>query len=180
MSPYTDFPLDSNVTYLVPAIFFWGFDRVLRAIRIIWNSRGSSSNFNKAEIISSDLIKLTIYQKMNWKAGQSAYITLSKVSILPFEAHPFTIVTLPEEKTKTALSELVFLIRVRNGFTRRLYRSITEAQERNEEFRFRAFIDGPYGSSPDLSSFSDIVIIAGPSFMLLPLLLLLSVFLTLF
>lgn len=97
---------------------------------------------------------------MSWKAGQNAYITIPKISIMPFEAHPFTIATIPTTE-KNVPNELVFLIKVRNGFTKRLYQAISEARDRGEEFRFNAFIDGPYGSPPDLDSFSNIVVLTG-------------------
>lgn len=148
--------------YLIPAYVFWGLDRVLRLARIIWNNRGIHPSPIKAEVISSDMIKLSIYQRMSWKAGQSAYITIPTISWLPFESHPFTIATIPTTETDVP-SELVFLVKVRNGFTKRLYQAISIAQERNNELQLNAFIDGPYGSPSHLAAFSDVIIITGLS-----------------
>ncbi|GJJ08729.1 hypothetical protein Clacol_002948 [Clathrus columnatus] len=147
----------------LPALFFWGFDRFLRVVRTVWNNRGLSPTQIKGEIVSPNMIRLSIHQWMTWKAGQAVYITIPKISMMPFEAHPFTMANIPTaEKNKP--NELVFLIKVKNGFTKRLYHSILEAQDKNEEFRFNAFIDGPYGSPPpDLDTFSDVVIITGGS-----------------
>lgn len=148
--------------YLIPAYVFWALDRVLRIARIIWNNRGIHPSPIKAEVISSDMIKLSIHQNMFWKAGQSAYITIPTISWLPFESHPFTIATIPTTETGVP-SELVFLVKVRNGFTKRLYQAIAIAQERNKELQLNAFIDGPYGSPSDLTAFSEVIIITGGS-----------------
>ncbi|GJJ08728.1 hypothetical protein Clacol_002947 [Clathrus columnatus] len=151
--------------YIVPAFVFWGFDRVTRIARVFWNNRGFSPSPIKIEILSPNTLKLSINQWMSWKAGQSAYLTIPKISMMPFEAHPFTISTIPtmEKENNNEPNELVFIVKVRNGFTKRLYHTVSKAQELNEEFLLNAFVDGPYGSPPELDMFSDIVIITGGS-----------------
>jgi ferric-chelate reductase len=70
---------------------------------------------------------------MMWKAGQNAYITMLAISQVPFEAHPFTIASIPRDSHKVpkgmedqqALAgvegnELVFYIKVKEGFMKRL------------------------------------------------------------
>ncbi|KAL6302876.1 hypothetical protein BKA93DRAFT_826973 [Sparassis latifolia] len=55
----------------------------------------------------------------NRSPGQTAYLLMPTVSALPFEAHPFTIVSI-DTTNEIGAAELVFLINVRKGFTKRL------------------------------------------------------------
>lgn len=121
----------------------------------------------------------------HWSPGQLAYLTMPGVSTLPFESHPFTIAsfdsadhresnraetfaknqlnpsstpTLINEKTNDTASywnELVFLINVHGGFTKRLAK--TAAQKGS----IKVFVDGPYGEKPHLNRFDTVVLIAG-------------------
>lgn len=125
----------------------------------------------------------------HWAAGQTGYLITPSVSTLPFEAHPFTIASYDSSKdvdsshdstlskhtetssadekgTRTPVSawdegarsywnDLVFLINVRKGYTKRLGKIAAE------KGTVKAWIDGPYGPSPDLSLFDTSVVIAG-------------------
>ncbi|EEB86568.1 hypothetical protein MPER_16432, partial [Moniliophthora perniciosa FA553] len=92
-------------------------------------------------------------------------------STLPFEAHPFTIASIgsamyspsaasTSEKKAAGPSfwkELVFLINPRDGVTKRL------AEAAATEDTIKVYIDGPYGHSPDFSSYDTSVFVAGGS-----------------
>ncbi|KAL0959531.1 hypothetical protein HGRIS_011244 [Hohenbuehelia grisea] len=123
----------------------------------------------------------------HWRPGQSAYLTMPEVSTLPFEAHPFTIATIdaptvsasngsatppsptdteeknvgqsaPEQATEAGSGkELVFLVRVRHGFTQRLLKEATD------EHTFKVLVDGPYSSPPWLRGYDSVILIAGGS-----------------
>jgi len=96
------------------------------------------------------------------------------VSSIPFEAHPFTIASVdttrdetPSDVTSIAeegldgtesfRKELVFFINVHAGFTRKL----CDVAEKGG--KVKAFVDGPYGKSPDLTDYDTSVLIAGGS-----------------
>ena len=135
----------------------WAFDRVLRLGRLIWNRRGSPATI---KLLGSDTIRVTMRRKMTWKAGQHAYVIMPSVSGLPSEAHPFTIASIPGplDGTETpAERDVVFLIRGRSGFTQRL----RERASQDGNGHVAAFIDGPYGSPPNLKQFTTCILVAG-------------------
>lgn len=165
--------------YVWPSLVIWGIDRLIRLIRLIvfnFMHTGSESIDAKCELVSEHFVRLTLKRPphFHWAPGQTAYIITPGVSTLPFEAHPFTIASydsstdaapLPsstsssEEKLDVKgndyWKEVVFLVNVRGGFTRRL------ADTAARHGTIKAYLDGPYGLSPDLNRFDTSIFIAG-------------------
>jgi len=157
--------------YVWPGLLLWGLDRSARVFRIAFFNRifrlKSGSAQATVELLSEDTIRLNLRRPVCWSAGQHAYLTLPGVSTIPFEAHPFTISTIPNppKKKKDDLSngdkELSFIIRGRNGFTGLLRNHA--ANGANAGTPVLALFDGPYGAPPDLSVYSTCVLISGGS-----------------
>ncbi|KAF9451639.1 hypothetical protein P691DRAFT_337963 [Macrolepiota fuliginosa MF-IS2] len=157
--------------YIWPALMIWALDRFLRGLRIIWNNRlwavgDSRYSLATIELVSNDTIRLTLARRFKWKAGQHAYITLPAVSRLPFEAHPFTIASIPDDPRAPGArgsgdNDIVFLIRGRSGMTARLRR--LAARDDRTTITIPALVDGPYGCPPDLLKFTTNILIAGGS-----------------
>ncbi|KAI0091940.1 ferric reductase NAD binding domain-containing protein [Irpex rosettiformis] len=155
--------------YIWPALVIWGFDRVLRCLRLLWNNRFRASGDHhecKAtiELLSDDTVRLTLRRRFNWRPGQHAYVVLPTVSTLPTEAHPFTIASIPNklDGTEAAFGEekdVTFIIRGREGFTGKL----REHAKSDKTATVPAFIDGPYGCPPDLTRYSTSILVAGGS-----------------
>ncbi|KAF4619569.1 hypothetical protein D9613_005357 [Agrocybe pediades] len=148
--------------YIWPALLIWGFDRALRLGRLVWNNKmWSPAHPGDAlvELLSEDTIRLTLRRRISWTPGQHAYVILPSVSKLPFEAHPFTIASIPETCGESKERDVVFIVRGRSGFTQRLRDQATKSHGS----RVPAFLDGPYGCPPDLRRFSTCVLIAGGS-----------------
>ncbi|KAH9483266.1 Ferric reductase transmembrane component 5 [Psilocybe cubensis] len=148
--------------YIWPGLLVWGFDRTLRFSRTVLNGRfwnRSHPSDALVELVSEDTIRLTMRREMSWTPGQHAYVVLPSVSNLPFEAHPFTIASIPEERSTNDETDVVFLIRGRDGLTKRL----RELARKNHGYRVPALLDGPYGMPPDLRRFTTCVLIAGGS-----------------
>ncbi|KAG8221469.1 hypothetical protein J3R82DRAFT_1676 [Butyriboletus roseoflavus] len=89
---------------------------------------------------------------------------MPSVSLLPFEAHPFSIASVdsvlfaPDSKVAEDTSygkELVFFIGVKNGFTRRL-KNVAARRE-----RVKVYIDGPYGEGVNLGCYNTSLLIVG-------------------
>lgn len=139
---------------------------MLRVARLLWNNlvgRSSERHHSTAsvELLSDDTIRLTLRRKFSWKPGQHAYVVLPTVSELPFEAHPFTIASIPNALDGTSgpkEKEISFIIRGRSGFTARLR---DHAAANAGESNVPAYIDGPYGCPPDLTQYSTCILIAG-------------------
>lgn len=130
---------------------------MLRLGRLVWNNQMWSRDHTGdalVELLSEDTIRLTLSRKITWTPGQHAYVILPTISNLPFEAHPFTIASIPEDGKK---SDVVFLIRGRSGFTHLLRRHASK----DHGSRVPAFLDGPYGCPPDLTTYSTCILVAG-------------------
>ena len=92
-------------------------------------------------------------------------------TIGPVESHPFTIASIPEasESGKEGEFELMWIVRVRDGFTRRLKEHILMKNHRQVELgtegplklQLPIFMDGPYGAPPDISRFETCVFFGG-------------------
>ncbi|KAF9468795.1 FAD-binding domain-containing protein [Collybia nuda] len=148
--------------YIWPALMLWALDRFLRFSRVIYNNRlwsRKNAGLSNAtvELLSEDMVRLTLRRHFTWIPGQHAYIILPSISNLPIESHPFTIASIPESRSKE--NSAVFLISGRSGLTLRLRNHATQ----NGTNTIPAFIDGPYGSPPDLRPFTTCILIAGGS-----------------
>lgn len=153
-----------------PAMVLWALDRVIRfgrlAISFFTGSRASTTesppeptpriaSSPKIELLPGHLTRLTTTTPkfFCWRPGQSAYLTLPKISRTPLEGHPFTISTIDTDSSQN--SELKFLIQVRKGFTKRLY----DADETKTIGTI--LVDGPYSTPPRLVGYDSILLIAG-------------------
>jgi ferric-chelate reductase len=127
---------------------------------MVWRRGTDKCARGTVELLSEDTLRITLTRRMPaWTAGQHAYLLLPGVSMLPTEAHPFTIASAPHSLDGTpgsAEKELVFIVRTRGGFTRRLRERV-----RGGMSKATAFVDGPYGAPPDLSEYSTCVLFAG-------------------
>ncbi|KAG2138460.1 ferric reductase NAD binding domain-containing protein [Suillus clintonianus] len=143
---------------------------------------GSGTMDAVTELLSEDVVRLRLRRPphFHWSAGQTAYLIMPSVSTLPFEAHPFTIASFDSSLLSTVTTEdqsgsdenhetqdlgssapfwkeLVFLVNVHGGFTKKL----KEVAARKG--KVKVFVDGPYGPSPDLGSYDTSVLVAGGS-----------------
>lgn len=166
--------------YIWPSFLVWGLDRFIRLLRlVIFNysyfglKSGSGTMDATVELLSDHFVRMTLHRPshFHWSPGQTAYLILPTVSKLPFEAHPFTIASVDSslfqqenhtdgndaklDDSSPYWKELVFLINVREGFTKQLKTAATQKR------KVKVFVDGPYGPSPNLSSFNTSILVAG-------------------
>ncbi|KAF9051278.1 ferric reductase NAD binding domain-containing protein [Panaeolus papilionaceus] len=122
---------------------------------------------------------------MNWRPGQSVYLSIPSLTWWPFQAHPFTIANIHqgshsgsvegdiEKASGNRNSEaqsgfgkdvsLVFFVRVRQGFTRRLYDVVRSSGSQNPAKMMNVVLNGPYSAPPVLVGYERVVMIAGGS-----------------
>ncbi|KAF9016423.1 hypothetical protein BDZ89DRAFT_1075648 [Hymenopellis radicata] len=148
--------------YIYSTFIIWGLDRVIRLIRlVVFNHTFSLSHSNGREM-DATVEPLSPHL--------TAYLITPQVSMFPLEAHPFTIASydspsgnqdedggeqgLKKGAEDVYWKELVFLINVQEGFTKRLAAS---------NGPIKVYIDGPYGPSPNLSRFDSVAFVAGGS-----------------
>jgi hypothetical protein len=156
-----------------------------------------TAGLGTVEILSPHFLRITMSRPrmFHWTPGQSVYLTIPAVSV--WQQHPFTVCGFesgkdirygirasPDVEKQPEESEeeknLVFLIRVRKGFTRELLRAagyLDEPSNLKEKGRGRkeaagygsvemsVILDGPYSSPPWLAPYDSVLLIAGTSFL---------------
>lgn len=163
---------------------FWALDRFMRVARIVvcnhlycGFSRRARLQDAATELLSDDFVRVRVRRPphFQWSPGQTAYLIMPSVSKFPLEAHPFSISTIDSVlfnpftrdsarngevgaiEHAAQWKELVFLINVRGGFTKRL----RDVAAQNQTVKL--FIDGPYGSAPDMRAYDTCIFVAGES-----------------
>ncbi|ORY28146.1 ferric reductase like transmembrane component-domain-containing protein [Naematelia encephala] len=149
-------------------VAIWGFDRVLRLIRVVVLSFHVTKGANAIVTLGQHglmRISVTTGIQLRPKPGQY-YFLYSPRTLTPWENHPFTLASWTNEtntntsKSKTQ-SRLEFLIAPRFGATSKLYRQVARSGGILES---TILLDGPYGSQHDnLETFDSILFVAGGS-----------------
>ena len=148
--------------YVWPCFLVWGVDRVCLYIRYLiltdFQSPSNPANQAELELVNQDTIRITArrHVPLGWRAGQHMYLALPTLG--PIESHPFTIATLCNDEDQKGAKEMVYIIRARDGFTRRI-RDFLVGHGGN--CRLPIFMHGPYGAPPDITPFSTCVFVAG-------------------
>ncbi|KIJ54636.1 hypothetical protein M422DRAFT_200498 [Sphaerobolus stellatus SS14] len=157
-----------------PTFVFWAFDRFVRVIRIGWNHYRSATSAKAYGDILGDgsVIRLTLRRKITWKAGHHFLISMPTISTTPWETHPFTIANIPSDRSLSGLTakplknehDMVFFIKVRDGFTKLLSDAIKKKKNASGgEVQLPIFLEGPYGHAPEVDIYGNVVLIAGGS-----------------
>ena len=160
-------------SYIWPSFIVWGLDRLIRGVRIIFANHlyfswsGKRAHLDASvELLSPHFMRVRIARPphFHWKPAQAAFLMMPTVSLLPTESHPFTISSIEGQNAGKQLdgdtsywNELVFLINVRDGFTKRL----AKVAEKGD--KVKVLIEGPYGYTPDLTNDDTVVLVSGES-----------------
>lgn len=143
--------------WLYATYAIWGFDYVIRIVRIISCSMTLLSNSAQIELVNSETRSIKISYNLKYPAFQACpdnYYYLYFPTIMPyFTNHPFTLAEWNSEtndfdletKTKTAVQQqqLVFYVECMKGTTNNLY---TMLEKNNfQPFQLFSFLEGPYG-----------------------------------
>jgi ferric-chelate reductase len=174
--------INSRSYYIYPALVLWCTDRFLRLVRILaFNYRqlfAITKSTASVKVVAPNFIRLTIPRPnlFHWRPGQTVSMTMPTLAL--WQAHPFTIasvdrprlnstcVTLPVNE-KASISDdssddemnLLFLIKIRDGFTRTLFDKVDSTQTKEQSLP--VILDGPYSSPPLLLGYETVLLIAG-------------------
>lgn len=169
---YLHVPAEVKVWVWIP-IGLVIFDRVVRALSILYMNlsvfhptrrhEGFWACKAAFEPLGSDITRIIIKNPpINWTVGQ--HVLLSCHSIAPFQSHPFTVASIPQD------GKMEFLIKTKSGSTKRFFRHAQKYQSLPltntnslEIHTFAVIIEGPYGNVPPLQQFDSIFFIAGSS-----------------
>ncbi|GJE89770.1 NADPH oxidase family protein [Phanerochaete sordida] len=168
--------------FIYSCFIIWGQDRLCRYIRYLVLTWSPSRDKRRAhlEVLSDDTLRITVRRSFylplfagrgalapgaGWKAGQHMFLAFPTLG--PLESHPFTIAAFSEPldapadaKPNVHEREIMWIVRTRDGLTRRLYDHAAAAGGSCDLYMF---MDGPYGAPPDISGFDTCVFIAGGS-----------------
>ena len=165
-------PAEVKVWIWLP-IGFYIFDRTVRTVVVfhtnlsIFHPRLKNGSFWTCKVTLEPLCSGTTRMIINnppisWKAGQ--HVSLSCHGISPFQSHPFTIASIPED------GRMEFLVKSKAGGTKKFYAKAEKHQslpvlERDARSTrtCHALIDGPYGRMRPLNQFDSVFLIAGSS-----------------
>ncbi|WRT68633.1 uncharacterized protein IL334_005611 [Kwoniella shivajii] len=168
--------------WIYPGVGLWVADRVIRVLRLVvlnklWIRRSLSASDIPSKATISLLTPSTLLLKfsstsdhLNWSAGHHFYVVMPGMSRFPWEAHPFTACTVPANPGKGTQAELAFIIRVRDGFTKRMKDKVDEVRKEkglavddHVDVEVSAAVEGPYGVKSNFTGYEGILMFAGGS-----------------
>lgn len=139
--------------------------------------------FFHADMLTGKTIRLRIVPPghMTWAPGQHFLLCIPAISA--FQSHPFTVASVCDETVASGDNrELVFLVRAKGGFTRKLWDAVAAMVARGSRYPpneklppgcelpsrgvlFRGYIDGPFGSAARArwGDYSSVLLVAGGS-----------------
>ena len=180
--------------YIWPCVAIWTFDRFVRIIKLIMLQLTSRpTQANASYDASADIVHLTVPvgNLVKPRPGQYYYIYLLNNPWKAWESHPFTIatwgskttspvdqrshqslVTPTPAKARTTDSSkgsnvVSFMVRPYDSFTARLRNAASTSSI--AKANLRVAVEGPYGSSLDLTSYSKVLFVVGGSGITVPL-----------
>ncbi|RMY90600.1 hypothetical protein D0861_03575 [Hortaea werneckii] len=110
--------------------------------------------------LAGDVVRVTIKDvDFVWKPGQHVYLSIPRLR--PFEVHPFTIASVSDRRRDAVSSSLTLVIKARKGFSRSLQKAAIDSVTR--EGTYTAFLNGPWGTPPDLLHYETVVLLAASS-----------------
>ncbi|KAK5114603.1 hypothetical protein LTR85_010180 [Meristemomyces frigidus] len=125
----------------------WTLDRMLRLSTRVYHGAG---NYCTLTPLPEGATKVTMHRPIKALPGSHVFLWIPGVRI--FESHPFTLLA-----NKPAAE---FVIAAQDGFTKHLHEA---ACKQSPGRKFRAAIEGPYGTTAEVREFDKIVLLAGGS-----------------
>ncbi|EIW68400.1 hypothetical protein TREMEDRAFT_32173, partial [Tremella mesenterica DSM 1558] len=170
--------------WIYPGFGLWAADRILRVVRLfvlnkLWVVMPSPTGANIPSRATLTLLTpstvmvsfQTPSRLLTWAAGQHFFVVMPGMTRFPWEAHPFTAATLPARPGQgTGKGELTFIVRVRDGFTKRMKDHVDEERKARGlgpdvqvSVDIPAAVEGPYGESRSLDRYDGVLILTGGS-----------------
>ncbi|KAK6352969.1 hypothetical protein TWF696_004959 [Orbilia brochopaga] len=176
-----------QMPYIILAVCFWAFDRLIRFVRIFYRNISTKSMTRvKIEALDGEASRVTFELPRPWKfkPGQHVYIYLPTVSY--WQSHPFSLAwssdvlkqeiqsklasegypvsNLPVDNEKMAVAgpsatQMSLLVARREGMTKHLWDKANAAPDRT--IFLRGFVEGPYGGMHQLESYGTTLLFAG-------------------
>jgi predicted ferric reductase len=168
--------------WIYPGIGLWAADRLFRILRLfilnkLWTVIPSPTAANLPStatltLLTPSTLKISFQTPsphLSWAAGQHFYVVMPGMARLPWEAHPFTASTIPKHPgSGTESGELTFIVRVRDGFTKRMKKQVDKERkaqglgvEEECKIEVKAAVEGPYGHVRKMDMYDGVLVVAG-------------------
>jgi predicted ferric reductase len=148
------------IEYLGIAYLIWGFEYLFRFSKIILSGgilKGQCKIIYNKETNKPESIRIVINHSGWWKSYPGCYCWIKFLKLNMFlESHPFTVVSAINAKN---YNQLVFIIRVKEGLTKRLAECISK--QPNGECTLNLFVEGPYGNNLPFKQYNQTIFVAG-------------------
>jgi hypothetical protein len=170
--------------WIYPGIGLWAADRLFCILRLfilnkLWTVIPSPTAANLPStatltLLTPSTLKISFQTPsphLSWSAGQHFYVVMPGMARLPWEAHPFTATTIPKHPgSGTESGELTFIVRVRDGFTKRMKKQVDKERkaqglgvEDECNIEVKAAVEGPYGHVRTMDMYDGVLVVAGES-----------------
>lgn len=148
------------IEYLCVAYAIWGLEYVIRLGKIISSGgilKGQCKVIYDKKSLQPHSIRIVINHSGWWKPYPGCYCWLKFLKWnMCLESHPFTVVSATNAKN---YNQLVFIIRVKNGLTKRLAKYV--GKQPNGECTLNMLVEGPYGNNIPFKQYNQSVLVAG-------------------
>lgn len=146
--------------YLIAAYCVWGFEYLIRLGKVISSGgvlKGQCKVIFDTSTKEAHSIQIITNHSGWWKPYPGCYCWLRILRPnLFWQSHPFTVVSTTSERN---YNQLVFIIRVKNGLTKKLANFI--AKSPNGECNINMLAEGPYGNNTPFKQYDQSVLVAG-------------------
>lgn len=148
------------IEYLAVAYFVWGAEYLIRFCKIVSSGgvlKGQCNVIYNLKTRQPESIRIVTNHSGWWKPFPGCYcwVKVLKPGMF-FESHPFTVVSATNAQN---YNQLVFIIRVKNGLTKKLANFI--AKQPKGECSLNMLVEGPYGNNIPFKQYNESVLIAG-------------------
>ena len=146
--------------YLGAAYVVWGIDYLVRWAKMISSGgilKGQCKVIFDTKTLKPHSIKIVVNHSGWWKPYPGCYcwIRILKYDIF-WEAHPFTVISATSANN---YNQLVFIIRVKDGLTKRLADHVSKFP--GGECNLNLIVEGPYGNNIPFKQYDKSVLVAG-------------------
>lgn len=148
------------IEYLGVAYMFWAFEYIVRACKIFASGgilKGHCNLVYNTADSTPQSIRIVINHSGWWRPYPGCYCWFRVLKHDMFwESHPFTVVSATHARN---YNQLVFVIRVKNGLTKRLAEYIST--QPNSKCSINLLVEGPYGNSVPFKQYNQSLLVAG-------------------
>ncbi|ODV92622.1 hypothetical protein CANCADRAFT_30726 [Tortispora caseinolytica NRRL Y-17796] len=127
----------------------WGFDRVVRCLRILWAGIWTTGQFT----VENGAVKVALRTKrpLNLKPGSYIFLHVPRIGL--FQSHPFSVCEVKPN------NEFTLMIKPMSGMTGTLEQYVQKMH--NMTVELRVWIDGAYGHTAPVEDYDNVLVIGG-------------------